>query len=55
MILVVFTRIYDGGALEQKLQVSNAPRVAHGWPNQPRFSAFGLPAPDQPFRPSRAP
>ena len=55
MILVVFARRYDGGALEQKLQVTYEHRVARGWPNQPRFSAFVLPLPDPPFRPSGAP
>ena len=53
MILVEFVRSYDGGAPKQKLQVQNAPRVAHGWPNHPRFSAFGLPMPDRLFRLSR--
>ena len=55
MILVEFTRCYGDGALEQKLQVTHEHRVARGWPNQPRFSAFVLPLPDPPFRPSRAP
>ena len=55
MILVEFIRYYGDGALEQQLKVTHEHRVARGWPNQPRFSAFVLPLPDPPFRPSRAP
>ena len=53
VIQFVLAWYYDGGAPKQKLQVQNAPRVAHGWPNHPRFSAFGLPMPDRLFRLSR--